>query len=232
MPNSKDFDIDSLKKAWQEQEIASAYEQNEIESMLNKKSRNYVKYILWISIAEFVIFGLINFSALFFTDSQTDFTGILNRLQIKNQNEIELSLDRIYDWMKVFSLVISGIFVAIFYRNYKKINVESDLKKFITHIIQFKKTVNLFIFSSVVLLILFIVSFTSFLIFTVRQQNIDVDNPTIWALLMAMALSLTICIILILLYYKLAYGILLKRLSRNLSQLEEIESEKVEQYYN
>ncbi|MCG2792802.1 MAG: beta-carotene 15,15'-monooxygenase [Weeksellaceae bacterium] len=226
MPNSEDFDIDTLKKTWQDQDIAAGYDQNEIESMLNKKSRNYVKYILWISIAEFVIFGLINFSALFFADFQTDFTSILNKLQIKNQSEIELSLDRIYYWMKIFSLLISGVFVIIFYFNYKKINVESDLKKFIKHIIAFKKTVNLFIFSSVVLLILFIVSFTSFLLFTIRQQNIHVDKPTIWALVTAMALSLVICIVLIVLYYKVAYGILLQRLSKNLTQLEHIESEK------
>lgn len=42
MPNSEDFDIDSLKKTWQDQQISDGYDQNEIESMLNKKSRNYV----------------------------------------------------------------------------------------------------------------------------------------------------------------------------------------------
>jgi len=226
MPNQEDFDIDSLKKTWQDQEIADGYDQNEIESMLNRKSRNYVKYILWISIAEFVIFGLINFLALFSTDFQTDFTSILNKLQIRNQNEVEFSLDRIYYLMKIFSLIITGVFVVIFYFNYKKINVESNLKKFITNIIHFKKTVNLFIFSNIFLLILFIASFISFIVFTINQQNIHLDNPTFWASLMALVFSLLICIILILLYYKLAYGILLKRLSKNLTQLEQIDSEK------
>lgn len=227
MPNSEDFDIDSLKKAWQDQEIADDYNQNEIESMLNKKSRNYVKYILWISIAEFFIFGLINFLALFSTNFQTDFTSILNKLQIRNQNEVEFSLDKIYYWMKIFSLIITGVFVVIFYKNYKKINVESNLKKFITHIIHFKKSVNFFIFSNIFLLILFIGSFTSFLVFTIKKQNIHIDNPTFWGLVTGVVFSLLICIILILLYYKLAYGILLKRLSVNLKQLEKIDSEKI-----
>ena len=226
MPNEEDFDIDSLKRTWQDQEIADGYDQNEIESMLNRKSRNYVKYILWISITEFVIFGLINFLALFSTNFQTDFTSILDKLQIRNQNEVEFSLDRIYYWMKIFSLLITGVFVVIFYINYKKINVESNLKKFITHIIHFKKTVNLFIFSNIFLLILFIGSFTSFIVFTINKQKIHVDNPTFWGLITGVAFSLLICIILILLYYKLAYGILLKRLSKNLTQLEQIDSEK------
>lgn len=226
MPNSEDFDIDSLKKTWQDQTISDGYNQDEIEVMLNRKSRNYVKYILWISVAEFVIFGLINFIALFSTDFHTDFTNILNRLQIKNQSQVEFSLDRIYNWMKILSLVITGVFVVIFYRNYKKITIESNLKKFIIHILDFKKAVNLFIFSNVILLLLFIGSFTSFIIFTIRKQNIEIDNPTFWGLITGVVFSLLICIIIILLYYRIAYGIILKRLSKNLKQLKKIDSEK------
>lgn len=226
MPNSEDFDIDALKKTWQDQVISDGYNQDEIEVMLNKKSRNYVKYILWISIAEFIVFGIINFITIFSSDFHTDFTNILNKLQIRNQSEVEFSLDKIYNSMKILSLFITGIFVVVFYLNYKKIDVESNLKKFIIHIIKFKKTVNLFIFSNVLLLVLFIGSLISLLTVTIRQQNIHVDNPTFWSLVIAVSLSLLISVVLILLYYKLAYGILLKRLSKNLKQLEKIDSEK------
>ena len=149
MPNSEDFDIDALKKTWKDQVISDGYNQDEIEVMLNKKSRNYVKYILWISIAEFIVFGLINFISVFSNDFHTDFANILNKLQIRNQPDVEFSLDKIYNSMKILSLFITGIFVVVFYVNYKKIDVESNLKKFIIHIIKFKKTVNLFIFSNV-----------------------------------------------------------------------------------
>ena len=226
MPNSEDFDIDSLKKTWQDQTISDGYNQDEIEVMLNRKSRNYVKYILWISIAEFIVFGLINFISVFSNDFHTDFTNILNKLQIRNQPDVEFSLDKIYNSMKILSLFITGIFVVVFYLNYKKIDVESNLKKFIIHIIKFKKTVNLFIFSNVLLLVLFIGSLISLLTITIRRQNIHVDNPTFWSLLIAVSLSLLISVMLILLYYKLAYGIILKRLSKNLKQLEKIDLEK------
>lgn len=128
--------------------------------------------------------------------------------------------------MKILSLFITGIFVVVFYLNYKKIDVESNLKKFIIHIIKFKKTVNLFIFSNVLLLVLFIGSLISLLTITIRRQNIHVDIPTFWSLLIAVSLSLLISVMLILLYYKLAYGIILKRLSKNLKQLEKIDLEK------
>ena len=55
MPN-QDFNIDDLKKSWQEQPVPEVYQSSEIEAMLNKSSRNYVKYILWISIAELLLF--------------------------------------------------------------------------------------------------------------------------------------------------------------------------------
>ena len=116
--------------------------------------------------------------------------------------------------------------MVVFYLNYKKIDVESNLKKFIIHIIKFKKTVNLFIFSNVLLLVLFIGSLISLLTITIRRQNIHVDIPTFWSLLIAVSLSLLISVMLILLYYKLAYGIILKRLSKNLKQLEKIDLEK------
>jgi hypothetical protein len=49
---NQDFNIDDLKKSWQEQTVTEVYGTSEIEAMLNKKSRNYVKYIFglaWLS---------------------------------------------------------------------------------------------------------------------------------------------------------------------------------------
>ena len=38
-----DFDLDNLKKTWQEQKVQPKYDNTEIIQMLNKKSRNYVR---------------------------------------------------------------------------------------------------------------------------------------------------------------------------------------------
>ena len=40
-----EFDLDSLKKTWQEQPVQPKYDDKEILQMLNRKSRNYIKYI-------------------------------------------------------------------------------------------------------------------------------------------------------------------------------------------
>ncbi len=52
-----DFDIDNFKKDWQAQDKKRLYNSSEILEILNHKSKNYVKYIFWISLAEFILFS-------------------------------------------------------------------------------------------------------------------------------------------------------------------------------
>jgi hypothetical protein len=63
-----EFDLDNLKKTWQEHKVEPKYSNTEIEAMLNKSSRNYVKYILWISIAEFLVILCLNIYYTFSSD--------------------------------------------------------------------------------------------------------------------------------------------------------------------
>ena len=84
-----DFDIDDLKKSWQEQKVPEVYQTSEIEAMLNKKSRNYVKYILWISIAEFLFFAAVSIYSVFYTDQTSSFLHIIKKLGAKITYEIE-----------------------------------------------------------------------------------------------------------------------------------------------
>jgi len=226
MPNLDDFDIDHLKNAWQNQKVENAYEQSEIEAMLNKKSKSYVKYILWISIAEFFIFGIINVIRFFFKGKESEFETILSKLNLQNEQEILVSMDKYYFIIKLTSLVMTGFFVVLFYKGYKKIDVESNMKNFISQIFKFKKTVNAFITCNVVLLLLFIASFSIYVSVVIEQQSQHISGSTMIGILTGVVIALLITVVLILFYYKLVYGILLKRLSKTMTQLEQIEAEK------
>ena len=157
-----EFDLDNFKKSWQEQEVQPKYNSTEIEAMLNKSSRNYVKYILWISIAEFLIILCMNIYYTFLGDDSNSFIKILARLGVQNSRELQTSFGNLYLILKVISLVITAYFVVCFYQNYRKINIESNLKKLILQIIRFKKTVNLFILANILLLIVFTAVLTIF----------------------------------------------------------------------
>ena len=165
-----EFDLDSFKKTWQEQKVKPKYNSTEIEAMLNKSSRNYVKYILWISIAEFLIILGMNIYYSFLGDDSNSFLKILGELGVQNSTDLRTSFGNLYLVLKTISLIITAFFVVRFYRNYRKINIESNLKKLILQIIRFKKTVNLFILANILLLIVFTAVLTVFT-FTVLSRK-------------------------------------------------------------
>lgn len=124
------------------------------------------------------------------------------------------------------SLVLTAFFVLKFFQNYRRINIESNLKKLILQIISFKKTVNLFILTNIFLIILFTIVLTAFTFKILSQQNIHLNNPTLIGFLVGTVIMMAISVILIWIYYRLVYGILLKRLSKNLEDLQKIDQQQ------
>ncbi|UOE40393.1 beta-carotene 15,15'-monooxygenase [Chryseobacterium suipulveris] len=218
-----EFDLDNLKKTWQEQEVQPKYDGAQIEQMLNKSSRNYVKYILWISIAEFLVILAMNSYYVFLGDDSDSFMNILSKLGVQNTNQLEADYAHLYFVLKVISLLLTGVFVVLFWQNYKRINVESNLKKLILQIIKFKKTVNLFIFANIFMIFLFMGILTYFTFSVLSDQNIQLTNPTMIGFTVGIIVTMVLCVALIWIYYRIAYGIILKRLGKNLAELRKIE---------
>ena len=218
-----EFDLDNLKKTWQEQEVQPKYDGAQIEQMLNKSSRNYVKYILWISIAEFLVILAMNSYYVFLGDDSDSFMNILSKLGVQNTNQLEADYAHLYFVLKVISLLLTGVFVVLFWQNYKRINVESNLKKLILQIIKFKKTVNLFIFVNIFMIFLFMGILTYFTFSVLSDQNIQLTNPTMIGFTVGIIVTMVLCVALIWIYYRIAYGIILKRLGKNLAELRKIE---------
>lgn len=223
---NEDFNIDDLKKSWQEQKVTEVYETSEIQAMLNKKSRNYVKYIFWISLAEFLFFAAISIYTIFYSDNNESFLNMIRKLGLKITEDLEMSFWTIFFTLKVSSLFITAVFVYLFYINYKKIKIECNLKNLILQIIKFKKTVNAFIITNIFLLILFIFLITFFTINALKTQAIHLENPTIIGFFIGIVVSLGFGITLVLIYYRIVYGIIMRRLSKNLKQLQKIEQEQ------
>ena len=220
-----EFDLDQFKKSWQEQEVSPKYNSTEIEAMLNKSSRNYVKYILWISCAEFLVILGMNVYYLFAGEDSQTYINILQKLGVKNSIEVQSNFAHLYLALKVVSLILTACFVVKFYWNYKKITIESNLKKLITQIITFKKTVNLFILANIFLMILYtvvLVIFTNWILF---EQHISLPKSTLIGFYIGFGLMMAISVVLIWFYYRVVYGIILKKLSENLLELKKIDSE-------
>lgn len=222
-----EFDLDSFKKTWQEQPVQEKYDYNEILQMLNKKSRNYVKYIFWISVIEFLFFTLIGLFYIIQGKESNSFINILTKLGVQITSELENTFDNIYLVLKVLSLAITAYFVFKFYQNYKVIKIEEDLKRFILKIIKFKKTVNAFILINIALLITFTSIFTIFVFYILNTQNVEITNSTLIGFIAGIIISTAFTVIMVWLYYRVVYGIIIKKLDKNLTQLKEIDSQEI-----
>jgi len=221
-----EFDLDSFKKTWQEQPVEPKYDNAEILQMLNKKSRNYVKYIFWISVIEFVLFTAFGLFYILQNKESNTFLTSLQKLGVEKNEQMQDILDNIYLIIKIFTLLITGYFVIKFYKNYRKIKVEEDLKEFISRIIKFKKTVNAFILINILIVVVFTSALTIFGIYAIQKQNTELASSSIVAFIISFIISTVLCIVLIWAYYRLVYGILIKRLDKNLTQLKEIDAQE------
>lgn len=215
-----DFDIDSLKQQWQTQKISNPYSHSEILNLLNKKSRNYVKYILWVSVIEFLII----LGSHLLVDKHHSFFKIMENLDITVTDTLVQQYNAIYITMQVVSLLVTGFFIFKFYFGYKGIKIEENLKQFILKIIYFRKTVNLFIFINIVLFIIYVITLVGFVIGYSSFQNIEIESARALRFIVALSIGIGLCITLALIYYRIVYGILVKRLGKNLKQLQEMDN--------
>jgi len=222
-----EFDLDNLKKTWQEHTVEPKYSNTEIEAMLNKSSRNYVKYILWISIAEFLVILCLNIYYTFSSDDAGSFIKMLEKLGVHNTLKLQADFAHLYFVLKIISLLVTAFFVIRFYQNYRKIHVESNLKKLILQIIRFKKTVNLFILINILLLLAFTAVLTVFSFIALAQQSIHLNHPTLIGFIVGLVVMTLISVLLIWVYYRIVYGIILKRLGKNLTELQRIDNQEL-----
>lgn len=223
-----DFNVDLLKESWQQQKLSPKYDARAIESMLNRKSRNYVKYILWINILEF-LFVLAANAYYLYTDYSTDsFIKLLQKMGVRRTARLEMNYQNLYLAIEIISLVFTGVFMVLFYLSYRRIHVESNLKKLILQIIRFKKTVNLFILLNIVLIFVFAGSLAGFTIQIIKDQNIALAPSTMTGIYVGIAFAVLFGAGLVWLYYRIVYGIIMRRLKTNLDQLKEIENNEAE----
>lgn len=221
-----EFNLDQFKKTWQEQNVKAKYGNSDILEMLNRKSRNYVKYILWISVAEFLFFLALTVFYTILPEDSDNFLTVTERLGVKRTPEVEHDFSVLYMILKILSLCVTAFFVIRFYTTYRKIHVESNIRKFILQIINYRKTVNYFILSNLLLLVISTMALTLFIFRKLSIQQVVLEPSTLWGFLLGITLSLLLSTALIWLYYRLVYGIISRRLGKTLIQLQEAENDR------
>ncbi|MGV6845109.1 MAG: hypothetical protein ACWA42_03150 [Lutibacter sp.] len=209
-------ELELLKKDWKKQgEKLNELSYQEIYTIIHKKSSSIVKWIFFISIAEFAFWTVLNF---FIPDSIFE---IYEKFNLKSSL---INASVIYYIIVVF-------FIYKFYKNYKSISVEDNTKNLMQKIITTRKVVNYYVYFALIFNFLLSVIFT-IIMFNNSSVMLEVINPKHIAinedkmLLITLLVQIGVIIVMIGLlwvYYRILYGILLKRLSKNYKELKKME---------
>lgn len=199
-------ELDLLKKDWDKNK--TNFEQvteNDIYKMIHLKSSSVVKWILIISICEFIILNGISFFVN--VDEYNSFLTLHPLLNI---------------FEKANYLVIVG-FIYLFYKNYQSISILNSSRKLIQDILKTKRIVNYYIYwnvlvSSIFAAFGFIDGFTS--TFENTNSKIIISSTKFYIIF---GIAMVILVGIILVFYHILYGLLLNKLKSNYKELKKID---------
>lgn len=211
-------ELELLKKKWQsgEHELPKLT-YDDIYKMLLKKSSSIVKWIFFISIAEIIFWTVL---ALFVPESSRKFTD-------------DIGLHNVLIGVNIVNYAVFAIFIVLFYRNYRRISITDTVRELMHNIIVTRKTVKYFVIYNIAASALLIIGINVYyylnqdIVFQYMIADFGVTNIS-QEKFMNMFFFIQIAfgvgmILLIMLFYRVVYGILLKRLSNNYKELEKIE---------
>lgn len=210
-------ELDLLKKDWQKS--GDSFEQiseAEIYKMLHAKSSSIVKWILIVSILEFLFWSVI--------------TVLLNDDKYQNQ----LHKYGIEDFMLAVNSInylIIIVFIYVFYKNYRNISTTDSTHQLMKNILKTRRTVRNYIWYnlamitlSIIISIVMLFSHNAELI-SLMENAISKGHKMLFIIISVSVSAVFIMIIIGLfwLFYKLLYGILLKKLYVNYTELKKID---------
>jgi hypothetical protein len=207
-------ELDLLKKDWQKNDHSSSqFSETEIYKMLHRKSSSIVKWILVISILEILLWTIL--SVCFSSDDYFK----------------SLKHDEILVWLKIltyFNYAVILFFIYLFYKNYINISTTASTKKLMKDILKTQKSVQYYVWYNLGM-ILFSFMLGIFFAFTynpditVLKDKINHNQLVLLVVILVLIVSVVVILGSFWLFYKLLYGILLKKLTRNYEELKKID---------
>lgn len=202
-------ELEQLKKDWKAKEkLLPRYGAEELYAMLLKKSHAIVKWILVISIIEFVVWTVLGF---YMNDDKF----------WKEVSSIHLTSFVVV--VSVLNYVIVPVFIWLFYKRYRAISVTDNAKSLMENILKTRRVVKSYILYQ--LIVTGVVSFVSFLFSVIYlklgDQSVELSQ---WLIIVGVGILVVIIYVgVIWLFYKLLYGFFLRRLRKNHHLLDKIE---------
>jgi hypothetical protein len=206
-------ELDLLKKDWQKNDTFEQVSEVDIYKMLHKKSSSIVKWIFIISILEMLLWTSIS---LFFNNDD----------YLKKIKHEELNV--YFEGLTYFNYAVILVFIYLFYKNYVSISTTVSTKQLMKDILKTRKTVQCYVWYNLGMVGLSMMM-GFFMAFAYNPEVIvlmnKVANNTKVMVITIVVFILIIAIFLgaFWLFYRLLYGILLRRLYANYNELKKID---------
>ncbi|MDT8415035.1 MAG: hypothetical protein RQ735_06615 [Flavobacteriaceae bacterium] len=210
--------LEMLKKDWKTKNYGQDYlNSTQLGMLLHKRSSNIVKWLFIIGIAEFAFWNLLRFLM------PEDYWNVYESLHI--QNAI-LAFDIINTLVLIF-------FLWMFYKNYRAISVFDNSLMLMKKILKTRRTIKIYVIYNLSVIALGVIAVNIFLYFDqtvlisyLEKNSGKINDPEKFIKIYFIA-QLVIGVLMLLLlglFYRLIYGILLKKLNQNYRELKKLAS--------
>lgn len=209
-------ELDLLKKGWNKNRSEHrTLSSKDIYPMLHKKSSSIAKTLFYISIAELVLWITIN-----------GLPYLLSGSYKKRMDEIYAN-DDLMIGLTIFGYAVILVFIYLLFKAQKSISVTDNAKRLMESILNTRKIIKYYVLYN---LIMAGFSMVIGFYYTFHQNpeaseflnTLNGGQKTI--LIIVIIVIVAIFILVMWLFYKLIYGLLLKRLNRNYEELKKIEA--------
>ena len=206
-------ELELLKNSWKKtQNNYPLYNYEELYKMIHKRSTSIVKWILIISIIELILITALDI----FINKNPENDAILNKYHV-------YYIIKVLTYLHYF--VILG-FIYTFYINFKKINVADNLEKLMSDILFVKKITNYYIIYNLIVMAVtaVIYSIGAMMYDPVINQMATNKNKLMLYIGFGLGLvfSFSVLISCFYLLYKLIYGRLIVKLTKNYEELKKL----------
>ncbi len=206
-------ELDLLKKDWQRNTNFTQVTDVEIYAMLHRKSSSIVKWIMIISILELLLWTIV---------------GMLSNSDEFLQTIHRTNVTFIFRAINVIHYGVVVFLIYMFYKNYVRISTTASTKELMSSILKTRKTVQIYVWYNLAMMtVSLIIGFTVHLMYNpeVRQmfERVNASNQFMIGFVIGISLCIIVMVALFWLFYRLLYGILLRRLLVNYKELEKID---------
>lgn len=208
-------ELELLKKDWNSGNAKfKNYSDSDIYPMLHKKSSSIVKTLFFISIGELLFWLLASLLPYILPSTFKE------KLDTSYENPLFIGFN-------ILTYFVVLLFIYLLYRSYKAISTTDNAKKLMESILKTRKVIKYYV--GVNLSLIFLAVPLSFYFEynenpELHQQIVNASSQQMLVLYLCIVFIAGVFLVLLWLFYRLIYGVLLKRLNRNYDELKKLET--------